>query len=81
MGVSSKTLFSFDFSDFLRKLRVLDSGCIVLKLEVDFESLLVVFCFVAGASGVKVTGGIGLVSPSCYLTVICNGIFKAATSL
>ena len=54
----------------------------MLKLELDLDSFLLVF-FVAGASGVKLSaaGGIGLVSPSCYLTVICKGIFKAAASL
>jgi hypothetical protein len=74
-------LFSLDFRDFLRKFGVLVTGWIVLKLELDFESFLPAFTFAAGASGVKVTGDIGLVSPSCCLTVICNGIFKAAASL
>jgi hypothetical protein len=80
-GVSSKVkiLFSLDFRDFLRKFVV--TGWIVLKLELDLDSFLPVF-FVAGASGVNVSAaGIGLVSPSCYLTVICKGIFKAAASL
>jgi len=72
-------LFSLDLRDFLRKLGVLVTGWIVLKFEFDFDNFF--FAFVAGARGVKVTGDIGLVIPSCYLTVICNGIFKAATSL